>query len=199
MGSALTNFVTTGKGDFKGFVSSVLTDIARMEVAAAESKLLGALIPMIAGAFGYDTTGGAGTSTYNSMGGVTHVNFAGSAKGNVFNTPSLSAYSNTIVDKPTFFAKGGNVMGEAGPEAIMPLKRGSDGTLGVRVHGGGGDININTSVTVDNNGAAKSQTSSDSSDAMARALAAQMEAKAKEVVLRATQPGGILWKQRVGA
>lgn len=75
----------------------------------------------------------------------------GSANGNVFNSRSLSAYSNTIVDKPTFFAKGGNVMGEAGPEAIMPLKRGSDGVLGVKAMGGGrGDMQVIVNIT--NNG-----------------------------------------------
>lgn len=51
------------------------------------------------------------------------------------------AFANSIVDRPTFFkfARGGGfgtgLMGEAGPEAIMPLKRGSDGTLGVSVSG----------------------------------------------------------------
>lgn len=51
------------------------------------------------------------------------------------------AFTNSIVDRPTFFkfARGGGfgtgLMGEAGPEAIMPLKRGSDGTLGVSVSG----------------------------------------------------------------
>lgn len=44
-----------------------------------------------------------------------------------------------IVPRPTIFpmAKGAGLMGEAGPEAIMPLKRGSDGSLGVRAEGGG--------------------------------------------------------------
>ena len=34
-------------------------------------------------------------------------------------------------------------MGEAGPEAIMPLKRGADGKLGIAGGGGGGDVTIN--------------------------------------------------------
>lgn len=52
-----------------------------------------------------------------------------------------------IVTKPTIFpmARGMGLMGEAGPEAVMPLKRGSDGKLGVE--GGGGTtyvtVNIN--------------------------------------------------------
>ncbi|EGG6416548.1 phage tail tape measure protein, partial [Salmonella enterica subsp. enterica serovar Senftenberg] len=46
-------------------------------------------------------------------------------------------YSNSIVSSPTYFAfaKGAGLMGEAGPEAIMPLTRSADGSLGVRVVG----------------------------------------------------------------
>lgn len=52
------------------------------------------------------------------------------------------AFTNSIVDRPTVFpfANGIGLMGEAGPEAIMPLKRGSDGRLGVS--GGGGDVQV---------------------------------------------------------
>ncbi|MCO5730902.1 phage tail tape measure protein [Rhizobium sp. SSA_523] len=45
-----------------------------------------------------------------------------------------------VVQSPTGFAMGGGgvgVMGEAGPEAILPLKRGADGSLGVATGGGG--------------------------------------------------------------
>ena len=65
-----------------------------------------------------------------------------SAHGNVFSAPGLSAHSNTIVDEPTFFgydrhftafASGAGLMGEAGPEAVMPLSRMSGGDLGVKV------------------------------------------------------------------
>jgi hypothetical protein len=59
----------------------------------------------------------------------------GSAKGNVFSgAPGLSAYSGTVVSSPTLFpfARGIGLMGEAGPEAILPLKRGAGGVLGVR-------------------------------------------------------------------
>lgn len=71
----------------------------------------------------------------------------GNAKGGVYGDGGYrafakgGAFTNSIVDRPTFFkfARGGGfgtgLMGEAGPEAIMPLKRGSDGTLGVSVSG----------------------------------------------------------------
>ncbi len=54
-----------------------------------------------------------------------------------------------VVSSPTTFPMRGatGLMGEAGPEAIMPLSRGPDGSLGVRAQGGGGVsvvMNINT-------------------------------------------------------
>jgi|GEM_PF-370217 len=60
------------------------------------------------------------------------------AKGNVYGENGVQPFAKGgIVSRPTLFkfAKGGQVqsglMGEAGPEAIMPLKRGADGKLGV--------------------------------------------------------------------
>jgi len=54
-----------------------------------------------------------------------------------------------VVSQATSFPmRGGTgLMGEAGPEAIMPLSRGADGRLGVRAQGGGGahvTINVTT-------------------------------------------------------
>ena len=55
----------------------------------------------------------------------------------------IQAYANGgVVGGPTMFPMAGGktgLMGEAGPEAIMPLKRGSNGKLGVQMEGGGGD------------------------------------------------------------
>lgn len=67
------------------------------------------------------------------------------AKGNAFNSGGVmkfakgGTFTNSVVSKPTMFANGGKlgVMGEAGPEAIMPLKRGPSGSLGVEAHGMG--------------------------------------------------------------
>ncbi len=62
------------------------------------------------------------------------------AKGAAF--ANGGAFTNSIVSKPTAFAFGKGdalgVMGEAGPEAIMPLKRGPNGSLGVQMHGANG-------------------------------------------------------------
>ncbi|HHJ4629950.1 TPA: phage tail tape measure protein, partial [Klebsiella pneumoniae] len=63
--------------------------------------------------------------------------FAFNALGGVYDSPSLSAYSGGVYSTPQYFAfaKGAGVFGEAGPEAIMPLTRGADGSLGVRAVG----------------------------------------------------------------
>jgi phage-related minor tail protein len=81
-----------------------------------------------------------------------------SANGNVFQGGSpVSAYANGgIVGSPTYFPMSGGktgLMGEAGPEAIMPLKRGANGKLGVQVDGNSGDnIVVNQTFNFSANG-----------------------------------------------
>lgn len=55
-----------------------------------------------------------------------------------------------VVNGPTLFplARGIGLMGEAGPEAVLPLARGSDGALGVRTQGGAAvNITFNVAAT----------------------------------------------------
>ena len=72
------------------------------------------------------------------------------ASGNAFSGGGLLPFADGgVVNSPTLFGMQGGLglMGEAGPEAIMPLARGADGSLGVRSGGGGGaniTINIQT-------------------------------------------------------
>jgi lambda family phage tail tape measure protein len=80
----------------------------------------------------------------NAMGGL----FA-NAKGNVFSQGRIVPFAQGgIVNSPVMFPlrNGTGLMGEAGPEAIMPLSRGRDGKLGVRMAGqGGANITVNIS------------------------------------------------------
>jgi phage-related minor tail protein len=65
---------------------------------------------------------------------------------------SGGAFTNQIVNFPTYFAHGGGLglMGEAGPEAIMPLARLPNGDLGVQTAGGGANVVVNI---INNSGA----------------------------------------------
>ena len=68
-----------------------------------------------------------------------------SAKGNAFMGGRLIPYAKGgIVDRPTIFpmAAGAGLMGEAGPEAILPLRRGKSGDLGVQASVGAPEVNI---------------------------------------------------------
>jgi phage-related minor tail protein len=57
--------------------------------------------------------------------------------------------SGGVVSTPSYFPIGGNVglMGEAGSEAILPLRRAADGSLGVASAGGGAPVNVVFNVT----------------------------------------------------
>ncbi|TPE50720.1 phage tail tape measure protein [Amaricoccus solimangrovi] len=85
-----------------------------------------------------------GSAVQSALGGL-----LGFAKGGAFHGGRVSAFAQGgVVDRPTTFPmRGGTgLMGEAGPEAIMPLARGADGRLGVRA-GGGGAVNVTMNIT----------------------------------------------------
>lgn len=130
---ALADFVMTGKLDFADLANSIISDLARI----AARQAIGGIVGGIAGSLFKPNFGSQASSLVNMIPGVSF-----SAHGNVFSAPGLSAHSNTVVDEPTFFsydrhftafASGAGLMGEAGPEAVMPLSRMSGGDLGVKV------------------------------------------------------------------
>ena len=117
---------------------------------------------------------------------VTGVN----AKGNVYdagNKISKFAYGGTVVREPSVFpmADGGvGLMAEAGyPEAIMPLKRGRDGKLGVQSSGGMGNIVVN----VDASGSSVEGNSQQSAE-LGKMLGAVVQAE----LIKQKRPGGLL-------
>lgn len=83
------------------------------------------------------------------------------ADGAGFTQGRVTAFANGgVVTGPTTFPmRGGTgLMGEAGPEAIMPLTRGADGRLGVQAQGGGGSQVVVNISTPDVEGFRRSQT-----------------------------------------
>ena len=116
-------------GLFSSLTQSVIKNLVDM---AAQALITNTILKSIMG-IGGSLFGGAATAST----GTAISSFSFNAKGGVYDSPSLSAYSNGIYDSPTLFAfaKGAGVFGEAGPEAIMPLAKTTDGTLGVRALG----------------------------------------------------------------
>jgi uncharacterized protein YoxC len=124
----------TGSGKFRQALSQLLNQLAQMAANAAFQQLFG-------GMFG----GGGGRGGFLS--GLTSFFF--NANGNAFSGGRVIPFANGgVVDRPTMFPMAGpntGLMGEAGPEAIMPLKRGSNGQLGVQ--GGQQQVDIRLHVT----------------------------------------------------
>lgn len=191
---ALLTFVTTGKLSFKDLANSIIQDLARV---ALRQALVGAASSALGSIFG----GGTGTMTGFSQGASYSLN----AKGGVYDSPSLSAYSGGVYDSPQLFAfaKGAGVFGEAGPEAIMPLTRAADGSLGVRAlndlsANSAGSIQTNITINVTSDGAISSSETSSGADAMAKDLSQQMKVAAQDVINRNLRPGGSIWSAMNG-
>ncbi|EPY7765519.1 phage tail tape measure protein, partial [Escherichia coli] len=118
----ITEMLNGNKVEWRSWASSVLQEISKVLMNAAIVNGIKTAANGMSGAGGF--LGSIG----DWLGGA-----VANAKGGVYTSANLSAYSNSIVDTPTYFAfaKGAGLMGEAGPEAIMPLTRAADGSLGV--------------------------------------------------------------------
>ena len=159
MEDALVKFVMTGKLSFSELTRSILADMARIAIRQAMLNLGKSIFP-----------------------------FLRNADGNAFAANGVVPYrKGGVVNSPTYFRYGGSnlgIMGEAGPEAIMPLKRGRGGKLGVIAQGGGAS-NIN--VNVDASGS-----SVEGDDQTGRQLGEVIAAAIQSELIQQKRPGGIL-------
>jgi phage-related minor tail protein len=158
--SAFEDAILKGKR-FSDILKALEQDIARIILRTAVTGPAG---EAIAGAvssgvrsFAGSFTSGGGVATSSPGVPASASGPLYSANGNAFAGGHLIPFANGgVVSSPTMFpmAQGMGLMGEAGPEAIMPLQRGVDGKLGVRAQGGGQDaVVINQSITIDARGA----------------------------------------------
>ncbi len=125
----LFDMAMSGKASFAEMTASILADIARMITRMLVMKAISA-------AFGVPGLANGGVISPSAMGHA----FDGARR-----FAQGSAFANTVVNNPTLFrfGKGGSqlgMMGEAGPEAVMPLTRMPNGKLGVEAMGGGGGV-----------------------------------------------------------
>jgi len=162
LSDTFADFVVTGKNSFAEFTASVLRDLGRIIVKAAFLKTFTAFFP------------GLGK-------------FLGFADGGVFAQNKIIPYAKGgVVNRPTLFpmANGMGLMGESGPEAVMPLRRGPSGKLGVEATGGGvGNVVVN----VDASGSAV-QGNSNQADQLGKAIGAAVQAE----LIKQKRPGGML-------
>ncbi|QXI24702.1 phage tail tape measure protein [Pseudomonas iranensis] len=215
MEDAVVNFAMTGKLSFADFTKSILADMARIATRQASSALLSSLV---GAATSYFTGGGGGNGlaagsagAASSKLGASSAGYSGSyfpqALGGAWSSgvqmfANGGAFTNSIVSTPTAFGMAGGragVMGEAGPEAIMPLTRTSSGKLGVLAAGGGSGttISISAPVTVvtEDRGSEGMQIDQ---QALSKNLQSQMQAVAEKAVADSWRAGGTSFRNANG-
>jgi tape measure domain-containing protein len=176
-------------GNFFRNIGNYFLDMAGKMIAKyIEMQIIGLAQKFLPGMFG-GIFGPSGPTNYSGafaspLGFGNQYSY--SANGNVFAQNGIVPYAKGgIVDRPMMFpfAKGIGLMGEAGPEAIMPLKRGADGKLGVAGGSGGTSVTVN----VDASGSSV-QGDKGQSAALGRAIAASVQAE----LVKQKRPGGLL-------
>lgn len=194
MGGAVTTITDMLNGNvdsWKDWGVSVLKIIQNVLVNMAVANGVSSIGSLFSFGASSAATASSGTAIQNAG-----ANFTFNAKGNVYDSPSLSAYSNGVFQTPQLFAfaKGAGIFGEAGPEAIMPLTRAPNGDLAVRAVGmpqvsGGvpsvnfGDINIQ--------GGSPQASSQGTAGAAGRQLKDAITGVINE---QASMPGSPLWR-----
>lgn len=185
---------------FSTLTQSIIQNLVDM---AAQALVTNTILSSIMGV-GSSVLGGVGGSTAGSSGTAIAdygSNFQFNAKGGVYSSSDLSAYSGQVVDNPTFFAfaKGAGVMGEAGPEAIMPLTRAADGSLGVRAVSGGASEGAAPQVfiTINSDGSTASQ-SSGGLEKFGKSVGNFVRDEYRKLIQADLRPGGAIWNSTNG-
>ena len=177
MAGAIADFALSGKASFSDFAESFLSQIAKMIIQAMILKAIEAGM----NAFGIGSSPAPAVA---------------SASGNVFDGGLKAFASGGVVNSPTFFkfASGGGfrngLMGEAGPEAIMPLKRDSSGKLGVVASGGGSSVVVNVHNNANGTQAEARQSQDGNGNITLDIIVEQIEGKMSQNIARGRSPFG---------
>jgi lambda family phage tail tape measure protein len=127
---AMADAATSGKLSFSNLLKSMQADMARFFTKQTVSMLL----QLMGGA------GSRGSSAFTAAGNQAIADQVFASGGTFMG--GINGLSSGVYTRPTMFrfASGMGLMAEAGPEAVMPLKRGRNGKLGVEGGGGGGPV-----------------------------------------------------------
>jgi lambda family phage tail tape measure protein len=165
LSSQMSGTLTTGLTDILDGTKSVgdgFKDMSKIIIRAIEEMIVKLLIvgPLMRslqgalGGFSFLGIGGGSAEATAFAGGI-----APMANGGVFSPTGIHRFATGgIFDQATSFrfANGAGfsngILGEAGPEAVMPLQRGKDGKLGI-AGGGGGSVSAPISIHIDATGA----------------------------------------------
>lgn len=129
--STISGAIKSGKG-FEDTLRSIGSRVTELALNQALKPLEGMFANIVSSIGSGVAGGGSVPATGFANGGTfSNSNLVPFARGGVVTTPTAFGFSNKL-----------GVMGEAGPEAVMPLQRGSDGRLGVAASGGGPAQNI---------------------------------------------------------
>ena len=183
--------VVAGTMTAKEAFASFLNSVADMLADTAKKMIAQYIAIGIARMFAGFAPGVANAASPEAYAVGTGASIEVAAKGATFSNGIAKFARGGIVDSPTLFkfAQGGamqtGLMGEAGPEAIMPLTRGPGGQLGVSNFGGGGDVNV--VVNVDAKGS-----SVEGDQSQAKALGNAISAAVQSELVKQKRPGGLL-------
>ena len=174
LGDAFADFFVEGKRGFADLARSAIKELQRIIIKAAFMKFIA---NPILGFLNLNANGNA----------IEGGEVVPSAKGNVFARNKIVPYKmGGIVNSPHIFPmkNGAGILGEAGPEGILPLKRGRDGKLGVIAQGGGvGNIVVN----VDASG-----TSVEGDEQSGKELGRLISVAVQSEIIQQQRPGGLL-------
>jgi hypothetical protein len=189
----------TAKEAFASFLNSIadmLADVAKKMIAQYIAIGIARMFAGVPGGNGFSPLSNTDATSFGfNPGAMTGSLTPGGlfAKGGVFAENSIVPFAaGGVVGSPTMFkfADGGamrtGLMGEAGPEAIMPLTRGPGGQLGVSNFGGGGGA-VNVVVNVDAKGS-----SVEGDEQGANQLGRVISAAVQSELIKQQRPGGIL-------
>ncbi|KFC73193.1 Phage-related minor tail protein [Bosea sp. LC85] len=151
-GKSATEALTNSLNRVADKLLDIASDQAISSLFGSKGSAGGGLLGSLLKGFGF---GGGGNPFAEGAGGYSGFGpFLPSAKGNVFAGGNVIPFARGgVIDRPmTFPLRNGmtGLAGEAGAEAIMPLRRNSSGQLGVVAAGGGGGGRSSVTVNVIN-------------------------------------------------
>ena len=188
---SLVEFVQTGTLNFKKLAQSIIADITRIfirsQIIAPLTGGLGNLFnpkPSLVSSSFLTNLPSSFSAPEGLLDNLPNVQFA---KGGIMANNKIVPYAKGgLIDRPTIFplAAGAALAGEAGVEAIMPLRRGKDGKLGVEATGGGA---VNVTVNVDATGS-----SVEGDEQQGRELGRLISVAIQSELIEQQRPGGLL-------